>query len=70
MGQKQKTKKRRRKKRESERWYNNGQLHIANATSGGAHKAAWANLVNALFCLINNETETWIRNNESTNKLQ
>ena len=24
---------------------NNGQLHIANATSGGARKAAWANLI-------------------------
>ena len=29
--------------RKTERCYNNGQLRIANATSGGARKAAWAN---------------------------
>ena len=35
------------KKREKEKrlndGYNNGQLRIANATSGGARKATWAN---------------------------
>ena len=45
VGQKQKTEKKR--ERKTERWYNNGRLRIANATSGGAHKAAWANLINA-----------------------
>ena len=43
VGQKQKTEKKR--KRERERLNdgnNNGQLCIANATSGGARKAAWA----------------------------
>ena len=42
VGQKQKT------EREEERLNNgrnNGQLRIANATSGGARKAAWANVV-------------------------
>ena len=28
---------------------NNGQLHIANATSGGARKAAWANFLCCSF---------------------
>ena len=41
MGQKQKTEKKERPKVGN----NNGQLHIANATSGGARKAAWANLL-------------------------
>ena len=39
---------RRREKRKEERLNdgnNNGQLLIANATSGGAHKAAWANII-------------------------
>ena len=46
MGQKQKTEKRK-EKRERERLNdgnNNGQLRIANATSGGERKAAWANI--------------------------
>ena len=43
-----KSKKRRKKKEERERerlndGNNNGQLRIANATSGGARKAVWAN---------------------------
>ena len=29
----------------------NGQLRIANATSGGAHKAAWANFISRLVDL-------------------
>ena len=40
VGQKQKTEKKERAKVDN----NNGQLRIANATSGGARKAAWANL--------------------------
>ena len=41
MGQKQKTEKK--KKERLNVGNNNGQLRIANATSGGARKAAWAN---------------------------
>ena len=46
VGQKQKTEKKKREK-EKERLNdgnNNGQLLIANATLGGARKAAWANI--------------------------
>ena len=42
VGQKQKTEKEREKERLND-GNNNGQLRIANATSGGARKAAWAN---------------------------
>ena len=46
MGQKQKTKREREKKKERlNDGNNNGQLRIANATSGGARKAAWANKI-------------------------
>ena len=41
MGQKQKTEKEREKERLND-GNNNGQLRIANATSGGTRKAAWA----------------------------
>ena len=41
VGQKQKTEKKRDRAKVVN---NNGQVHIANATSGGARKAAWANL--------------------------
>ena len=40
VGQKQKTE---RKRRRAKVGNNNGPLRIANATSGGARKAAWAN---------------------------
>ena len=45
VGQKQKTerKERKRKKERLNDGNNNGQLRIANATKGGAHKAPWAN---------------------------
>ena len=42
VGQKQKTERERKRERLND-GNNNGQLHIANATSGGALKAAWAN---------------------------
>ena len=46
VGQKQKTEKKEERKRDWTIGNNNGQLHIANNTSGGANKAAWAkNLV-------------------------
>ena len=38
-------KERRKKERRLKVGNNNGQLCIANATSGGAHKAAWANMM-------------------------
>ena len=41
VGQKQKTEKERKKERLND-GNNNGQLRIANATSGGARKATWA----------------------------
>ena len=41
VGQKQKTERKEIKRRLND-GNNNGQLCIANATSGGAHKAAWA----------------------------
>ena len=47
VGRKQGKKGNKRKKKKEERpkvGNNNGQLHIANATSGGARKSAWANL--------------------------
>ena len=45
LGQKQKAEKERKKERERlNDGNNNGQLRIANATSGGARKAAWANI--------------------------
>ena len=44
MGQKQKTEKEREKEILND-GNNNGQLRIANATLGGARKAAWANLL-------------------------
>ena len=44
VGQKQKTEKKKERKRERlNDGNNNGQLRIANATLGGACKAAWAN---------------------------
>ena len=43
VGQKQKTEKERQRER-LKVGNNNGQLCIANATSGGARKATWANL--------------------------
>ena len=42
VGQKQKTEKKRKRRRLND-GDNNGQLRIANATSVGARKAAWAN---------------------------
>ena len=51
MGKKEKEKKT--EKKEEERLNdgnNNGQLRIANVTSGGGRKAAWANFV--LLCVI------------------
>ena len=36
-------------KREKEDCNNNSQLRIANATSGGARKAAWANSASSVF---------------------
>ena len=44
VGQKQKTERKREEERRLNDGNNNGQLSIANATSGGARKAAWANL--------------------------
>ena len=44
VGQKQKTEKKERTRERLNDGNNNGQLRIANATSGGAHKAAWANV--------------------------
>ena len=52
VGQKQKTEKKKEKKRKKERLNNdknNGQLRIPNATSCGARKAAWANLLGSLL---------------------
>ena len=43
MGQKQKTEKKKKEILNDDN--DNGQLRIANATSGGAHKAAWAKIV-------------------------
>ena len=47
VGQKQKTERKRKKEIKREERLNdgnnNGQLRIANTTSGGARKAAWAN---------------------------
>ena len=43
VGQKQKTENKRIKERRLNDGNNNGQLRIANATSVGAGKAAWAN---------------------------
>ena len=45
VSQKQKTEERERKKERLNDGNNNGQLCIANATSGGARKAAWAKKV-------------------------
>ena len=42
VGQKQKTEKKERKRERLNDGTNNGQLRIANATSGGTRKAAWA----------------------------
>ena len=42
VGQKQKTEKKEREKERLNNGNNNGQLRIANATSGGARKTAWA----------------------------
>ena len=51
MGQKQKTeKKKERGETGDNNGNNNGQLRIANATSGGARKAAWVNPVLVLIC--------------------
>ena len=50
VGQKQKTEKEREKERLND-GNNNGQLRIANATSGGARKAAWANFISRLVDL-------------------
>ena len=44
MGQKQKTEKKE-KEEKLKVGNNNGQLRIANATSGGARKAVWANFL-------------------------
>ena len=45
-----KSKKRREKREERlNNGNNNGQLRFANATSGGARKAAWANIKHILF---------------------
>ena len=44
VGQKQKTDKKKEKERRLKGGNNNGQLRIANATSGGARKAAWAKI--------------------------
>ena len=41
VGQKQKTEKKKKKERRQKVGNNNGQLRIANATLGGARKAAW-----------------------------
>ena len=49
MGQKQQTEKKEREKERLNDGNNNGQLHIANATSGGARKAAWANFTRNLI---------------------
>ena len=46
VGQKQKTERKRKKERLND-GNNNGQLPIANATSGGARKAAWAKILTA-----------------------
>ena len=43
MGQKQKMEKKDRKRERLNDGNNYGQLRIANTTSGGARKAAWAN---------------------------
>ena len=55
MAQKQKTERKRKKEEEKKVGNNNGQLRIANATSGGACKAYWANcfqctLLTERFC--------------------
>ena len=42
VGQKQKTERKRKKERRAKISNNYGQLRIANATSGGVRKAAWA----------------------------
>ena len=42
VGQKQNPEKNKKKERRAKVGNNNGQLRIANATSGAAHKAAWA----------------------------
>ena len=45
VGQKQKTeKKKERERKKTEVGNNNGQIRIANATSGGARKGAWAKI--------------------------
>ena len=59
VGQKQKTEK---KERRANVGNNNGQLRIANATSGGARKVAWANIERKLvitmakLCMANAST--------------
>ena len=50
VGQKQKTEKKERERR-AKVGNNNGQLGIANATSAGARKAAWANFISRLVDL-------------------
>ena len=53
-GEKKERKKEERKKRERlNDGNNNGQLRIANATSGGSHKATWAKNINNFEKLMN-----------------
>ena len=52
MGQKQKTERKKEKERRAKVGNNNGKLRIANATSCGARKAAWANIGGYLAGII------------------
>merc|ERR1712106_377296 len=52
VGQKQKTEKKKRKEERLNNDKNNGQLRIPNATSCGARKAAWANIMSSIATMV------------------